>query len=407
MMRNGTFILVMLAAVAAASSAEEQAGTSAPRIWGDAYYQLAASDTVNASDSWTGSQEAGVSLNVRTPLGLEVVGDFVVPLELDTAPSPDALIAQLFVKVSPAEGMSVSAGRQRLNWGTAKVFAPIDILEARANPLDVRPFLPGVSGIKLDIFPNDSLGVSLAALPASELRWSRAAARVEYVIKDAGLDFGLGVVKYGDPDRSDRLGLLSDSAWSVGPVVFYEESELRWGRESSYLFPGMGAVEDLDGRNHAVVRAAGGALVQVDLGLTRPATLVMEYFFNGDGFTSQEARTFVSRYDGWQAAGSPAGAQIPGSLSALGGFRRHYASVALADVAVARPLLLGVSGILGIESLLARLAVDLEWELRQGTSLAARYEVAHAFRASAEEPSELLVLPFRNRLTFSISTSVE
>jgi hypothetical protein len=404
---KGSLILMMLAVLAAASSAEEQAGTPAPRIWGDAYYQFAAGDTMNAGDSWTGSQESGVSLNVRTPLGLEVVGNFVVPLELDTAPSPDALIAQLFVKASPAEGMSVSAGRQRLNWGTAKVFSPIDILEARADPLDVRPFLPGVSGVKLDIFPNDRLGVSLVALPASELRWSRAAARVEYVMEDAGLDLGLGVVKYGDPDRSDRIGLLADSAWSVGPVVFYEESELRWGRESSYLFPGMGAVEDLDGKNDAVVRAAGGALVQVDLGLTRPATLLVEYFFNGDGFSSHEARTFASRYDEWQAAGSPAGAQVPGSLAALGGFRRHYASVALADVAVARPLLLGVSGILGIESLLGRLAVDLEWELRQGTSLAVRYEVAHALRASAHEPSELLLIPFRNRITFSISTSLE
>jgi hypothetical protein len=151
---------------------------------------------------------------------------------------------------------------------------------------------------------------------------------VELLLEDAGLDLGFGVVKYGDPNLSDRVALLSDGALSIGPLVVYEEIQLRWGRASAYVFPGMSAVEDLGGVDVPVVRAAAGVTLPVDLGLTRPSTVLVEYFYNGDGLTPDEAGVFASRSAAWQEAGSPAGAVLPGAFASLGGLRRHYATAA-------------------------------------------------------------------------------
>jgi len=92
-------------------------------------------------------------------------------------------------------------------------------------------------------------------------------------------------------------------------------------------------------------------------------------------------------------------------LATLGGFRRHYLSAALLDIALDRSVLLGVTGILGIDDLLARLGISLEWRPSQETSLMMGYELFHAFRAASDQPTELLLIPFRNRVTLAISTS--
>jgi hypothetical protein len=392
--------LLSLAALLAFALPAAGEGTE---LWGDAYYQAAAADSAGSPLSSRGvAQEAGLSLNLRSPMGLEVLVDFIVPLDIDQDLTPQALVPQLFVRVSPAPGVSIAAGRQRLNWGAAKIFAPIDLLETRANPLDLRPILPGVSGIKVDIFPDERFGMSLVAMPAADLRWSRAAARMELLLEDQGIDFGLGIVTYGDAGSSDRIGLMSDSAWSVGRLVFYDEVQLRWGRETSYLFPGMPGLEDLGGASEPVLRGAAGAMLQADIGLTRPATLLLEYFYNGDGLTSPEASAFASRYGAWQDTGFPDGAVLPDAFAALGGFRRHYAALALTDIALDRFLLLGVTGIAGIDSLLGWLVVDLAWEVIQGTTIGLRYETGHTFQS--DQPTDLLLIPFRNRLTVSVTT---
>ena len=389
---------------AARADPRAQSVPPAAAAWGDAYYQAAAADA-RGSSAWSASQEAGLSLNVRSPGGLEVIGDFVVSLGLDQEPSPQALVSQLFVRASPAPWMSLSAGRQRLNWGAAKIFSAIDIVEVRAEPLDIRPVLPGVSGLKVDFIPDERIGVSIVVLPAEDPRWTRGAARVELVEEDLGLDLGLGIVKYAYDGGSDDLAILSDGALSIGPIVLYEEAQVRGGRETGYFFPGMTAAEDLGGRAAIVPRAAAGMMTQIDLGLTRPSRLVIEYLYNGDGLSTAEARVFAVRENAWQNAGAPAGARIPDALGALGGFRRHYAAAALTDIAVGRFFLVGLTGILGIDSLLGWLALDAAWDVHQGTSIGLRYEIGHAFLDPSDQPTEMLLSPFQNRLTLTVSTS--
>ena len=91
----------------------------------------------------------------------------------------------------------------------------------------------------------------------------------------------------------------------------YEEVQLRWGRESGYQLPGMADFEDLGGRGVAVFRGVAGTMLQVDLGLTRPASLLLEYFYNGDGLSTDEARRFASLYAAWQDSGSRPASRCP------------------------------------------------------------------------------------------------
>jgi hypothetical protein len=388
---------------------------SAARLWGGAYYQAVGDDAAGSDPTlWGIAQETGLSLNVQAAGGLELLADFTLPFSPDEDLAPEAVVLQLFVRFSPFDGATVSAGRQRLNWGTAKIFSAIDTLEVRANPLDLRVVLPGVTGLKVELMPSDRIGISLVALPTTNIRWSRAAVRLDLVEETLGLDLGLGAVKYtfldrtvpgADPQPLDDLALMSDGAWSSGPLVLYEEMQLRWGRETGYSFPGMSGFDDLGGRGEAVFRGVGGIMLQAGLGLARPATILVEYLYNGDGFNPDEARQFESRYAAWQTAGSPSGAQMPAVLTILGGFRRHYLSAALQDVALDKTVFLGVTGVMGIDSLLARLGISLEWKPSQETSVMMGYELFHAFLLAADQPTELLLVPFCSRVTLAISTS--
>ncbi len=386
------------------------------RIWGEAYYQAVADDASSSDLLDLGiAQEAGLELNLRSGTGLEFISDFVLPLnpELDTP--PDAVIQQLYIRVSPFAGVTLTAGKQRLNWGTAKVFSAIDTLEVRANPLDVRSVLSGVSGLKVEILPSDWFGLSLAVLPGSTLRRSRLAARADFLAEDLGLDLGIGVVKYtyldrdvpaaADPIPLDRAAVLSDAAWSHESLVLYEEVQLRWGRETGYQFPGMAGFENFGGRDDPVFRGVGGMMLQLELGLARPATFLLEYLYNGDGLSGVEARSFHSRHAAWLDAGLPSGDQVPAALQGIGGFRRHYVCASLTNVALDRSLLLSLTGILGIDSLFSRFEASLEWDPSQATSIVLSYELYNAFDGTGDSPTELILIPFRNRLILSVSTS--
>ncbi len=386
------------------------------RIWGSAWYQAVADDASSPTLLDLGvAQEAGLTLNLRSGSGLELLSDFVLPLDPDLDASPDAVVQQLYIRISPFAGVTLTAGKQRLNWGTAKVFSAIDTLEVRANPLDVRSVLSGVSGLKVEILPSDWFGLSLAVLPGSTLRRSRLAARADFLAEELGLDLGIGVVKYtsldrdapaaADPAPLDRAAILSDAAWSYESLVLYEEVQLRWGRETGYRFPGMAGFEDLGGRDDPVFRGVGGMMLQLDLGLARPATFLLEYLYNGDGLSGAEARFFHSRHAAWLDAGMPSGEQVPAAFQGIGGFRRHYVSAALKNVALDRHLLLSLTGILGIDSQFSRFEVSMECNPSQATSITLSYEFYNAFDNARDNPTELILIPFRNRVILSVSTS--
>ncbi len=167
----------------------------------------------------------------------------------------------------------------------------------------------------------------------------------------------------------------------------------------------MAGFENFGGRDDPVFRGVGGMMLQLELGLARPATFLLEYLYNGDGLSGVEARSFHSRHAAWLDAGLPSGDQVPAALQGIGGFRRHYVCASLKNVALDRSLLLSLTGILGIDSLFSRFEASLEWDPSQATSIVLSYELYNAFDGTGDSPTELILIPFRNRLILSVSTS--
>lgn len=387
---------------------------SGTRLWGSAYYQAVAADGSGFERGrWSLPQEAGLSVNVRSVGGVELLGNFVFPLDQGQDGDARTVMQQLAVRVSPGDRLTLIAGKQRLNWGTAKVFSAIDTLEPRPNPLDVRPLPPGVAGLKAVLIPTELLSFSGVALPASRPRASAFALRADLVAEDAGLDLGVGVVRYAFLDRGAgpepvavaRPALLTDGAWSHGDLVLYEEAQLRRGRQAGYRFPAMSGFEPLGGRDRWVFRGLVGATYQLDVGLTRPLVLLGEYLYNGDGLGASEARAFAGRLAAWQGAGFPPGAQIPDLFGGIGGLRRHYLSAGVQSLALDRYLLLSLNGILGLDGLFSRSAATLEWDPSQGTAVSVRYEYFDSFASPSRQPTELILIPSQHRITASFTAS--
>ena len=292
--------------------------------------------------------------------------------------------------------------------------------------------MSGLSGIKAEILPLDWLGFSLLVMPEADLRWTRGALRADVTVADIGLDFGLGAIKYTytpwtaavsrsgggavgptgpTVEKLDRVAFMGDLAWGIGDLTVYAEGQIRVGVESGYWIPGMKAAEDFTpgGRNQVVFRGLGGLMWQIDLGLTRPITLVTEYLYNGDGLSREEARNFRTSYLAWtDSAASKASAAppmlLPGSFYGIGGMRQHYFGLALNNIALDRYVLIDASTVIGLDSGLIMGHAGLGVEFLRGTWLNLAWETWGSFYGEADQPSELLLMANRNRITLSVST---
>ncbi|MDP3178753.1 MAG: hypothetical protein Q8M76_12680 [Spirochaetaceae bacterium] len=397
--------LILAASAASAAPAAAQDGSENASLSGYSYYSLGANDYSGSGfPDWPLSQYAGISaelssgsaLKAEASVGFDPVGSGDVDIEVD----------RLSLSFSPAFGVSLSAGLMRLKWGTARRFGAIDVLEPRPDPLDPRARKAGLPEIQLELIPNDWLALVAVALPDESPRWSRCAARVEMTLQDLGLDLGLGLVKHdyrdasasmADPPRLDRLTAVLDLAWGDGPIVAYAEAQLREGRGTGYFFGGMAAFESLGGSEAWVLRATGGLEANLDLGLSRPVSLAIEYMHNGDGLDAAEAEAFSARY----SAASPGATWIPTAFSSLGGFRRNYAAASVRGLALGRYFVASLSCLACLDSAFLALVPSLAWEPERGVSV----DLSWTWRGSLDDslPGEGLFLKEGNAFALTIS----
>ena len=97
-------------AVAAETAAEQPT-----KLWGGAWYSASARDKLNFASisDWTASQQAGLSFNLRSNSGLEILSDLSVKLDTITENSLDTVIQQLSIRFAPTDWLSLVAGKQR------------------------------------------------------------------------------------------------------------------------------------------------------------------------------------------------------------------------------------------------------------------------------------------------------
>lgn len=259
---------------------------------------------------------------------------------------PQVLLDQLWLRFDVARRLFVTAGKQHVRWGTARLWTPTDFLHVRRrNPLDVFDARTGTTMLKLHL-PVESLGwnfYSYAVMeqpgPTSTLGALAGAARAELVLGTSEL--GLGA----HARRGQKPKFAFDVSTGVGDFDLHGELALRYGSEidrvgydpnaaipAAVAKPDWQAQSDHDRRRleqivdalypvHRSVgvkpQAVGGATYARKYNDNDVFTIGAEYFFNALGYPSPRA------YPGLVFPHTFALAE-PATFFYLG---RHYAAV--------------------------------------------------------------------------------
>lgn len=226
----------------------------------------------------------------------------LVGLTPSTSTNPSVALDQLWLRFDIARAVYFTIGRQKVRWGTARIWYPTDFLNSRPrdalNPFDVRL---GVNMLKVHV-PVESLGWNLYAyglLDAVKVSSSGVsleqlggALRAEFVLGPAELGLG-GVWQKG---RRPRYGV--DLSTALGPVDAYAEVAFRDARDFVlFRYPSDLSLESLtsvlltSGERLEAYRPAG-IMVQASAGLSwqfnytdkNLGILGVEYFYNPAGY---------------------------------------------------------------------------------------------------------------------------
>jgi hypothetical protein len=253
-----------------------------------------------------------------------------------TAQNPTVLLDQLWLRFDIARTVYFTIGRQKIRWGTARIWFPTDYLNSQPrdpfNPFDVRL---GVNMVKVHIPVEkwgwnfygyglfDNIGIGNNQLTIGNLG---GAVRAEFVVWQAEL--GLGAIW----QRGRRPRYAVDLSLPVGPFDVYGEVALRDGRDfvitqapasASYsdfvrafnraqtrAFPGTDAFlgeyrSELSALGVTIDRGSG-LLAQASAGLSwqfnytdkNLGVLAAEYFYNPAGYsnpTEYQAGLFLAQ----------------------------------------------------------------------------------------------------------------
>lgn len=215
-------------------------------------------------------------------------GTGVVGAPAGTARGPQLSLDQLWLRFDIKHTVFVTAGKQHVRWGTARVWNPTDFLHVnRRNPLDVFDARSGTSMLKLHV-PWEAMGWNFYAYGLTEGAGPKigdlsGALRAEIVLGTNEL--GLG----GLFNRHRKPKLAADLSTAFFDFDLYGELALRYGSEIDRVLYVPGAPPE--GRFPGV-RRESGIKPQVTGGFTYAhqyadkdvITVGGEYFFNSLGY---------------------------------------------------------------------------------------------------------------------------
>jgi len=220
---------------------------------------------------------------------------------LSTVAAPQQNLAvfldQMYLRFDIARTVFVTVGRQKIKWGTARIWNPTDAINAqRRDPLQPFDLRLGVNALKLHV-PVEKLGWNFYAYglldnngPASTLGQLGGAARAEFVIPKVRAEIGLDAAFV--QGRRPRYGIdISFPLPDPIPIDLYGEIAFRDGRDFRVrrTIPGVdpttnpgGFFTDEPGRGVVPQVALGMALAIPFLDIN-VLTVGVEYFHNPVG----------------------------------------------------------------------------------------------------------------------------
>lgn len=292
------------------------------------------------------SRLAGTTTTTTTPTMMDMMsmgmGALTLPgtggvgLTTAAAQNPTVLLDQLWLRFDIARVVYLTVGRQKIRWGTSRVWFPTDYLNSQPrdpfNPFDVRL---GVNMVKVHV-PIEKLGWNFygyglfdnIAAGANQLTIGNlgGAVRAEFVVWQAEL--GVGAIW----QRGRRPRYAVDLSLPIGPVDVYGELALRDGRDfvitrapatttfDTFVKAGeqaglrnaflgedfLTAYSDELSKSNVSIGRGTGPLAQVSGGLSWQfnytdknfGILAAEYFFNPAGYSNPieyQAGLFVAQ----------------------------------------------------------------------------------------------------------------
>lgn len=218
--------------------------------------------------------------------------------------NPSVSLDQLWLRFDILRKVYFTVGRQKVRWGTARIWYPTDFLNSQPrdalNPFDARL---GVNMVKVHV-PVESLGWNFygygildnidvsSAAPYVSIDRLGGAARAEFVVGPAEIGLG-GVWMKG---RRPRYALDVSSA--LGPFDVYAEAAFRDGRDFlRFDVPSDLAPQDIPAHalsiaasahhpTDLVVQVSGGLSWQFNYTEKNFAVLAAEYFYNPMGYAT-------------------------------------------------------------------------------------------------------------------------
>ena len=180
----------------------------------------------DGSDRWYSSESARVGLTARYGNRLVLDAELNAPFNRADSPiSADKALRELSVKWDAGDSVVLTAGKQNLKWGTARVFSAVDSLSPALDPLDPAQTDRGVTGLRFDIIPTWWFSLAGVALPSSALDRSTVGLRAEFLAGDTDLSFG--AVRSTDKAGTETPALFADAARFFDRWGAYAEAQAK------------------------------------------------------------------------------------------------------------------------------------------------------------------------------------
>lgn len=206
---------------------------------------------------------------------------------------------QLWLKFDLAHRVYVTAGRQRVKWGSGRFWNPADFMNQQTlDALNATVFdeRTGVTLMKVHV-PIESLGANLYGVAnfdgADTVEQIGGALRTEWVLGPSEIALSAAARK-GDP-----LRLGADVSAGVGPFDLHVEAAVKHGDDgpfykgswdiATFEFP-----EEVDRSDEWIPQVVAGAELGILVNDEDTIYVGAEYFYNGAGYDSSDLYPYLA-----------------------------------------------------------------------------------------------------------------
>ena len=372
-----------------------------------ASYAFTGQDGKDNAD-WSAVQTATVALTGRWGQGLKLEGRLTAPF--DGSPlTGDGLLKLLTLTWDVTPWSVVTFGKQRLQWGTARVFSAIDSLQPSYDPVHPDAVLDGVTGVRLDVIPNEWLSASVLALPASLIVDSKVATRIDILWDDTDLSVGairsvdkaLAQWSGGAPilEKRSRGAFFADASRFFDRFGVYGEVEVKSSRGQDWFgYDGTKAVPGPSPEPVWTPKATVGLQIDFPAWLKGTITWLNEYHYNGSGFDSGEASTFAQAWN----HRNPTNFTPPPGLT-VGNFSQHYGYTGLSGIPVTEKLALGVSALGGLDTGFVLGRITAHYSVDQRLEVNLTYSRFDQIPGANPTTGDLIFLSMRDQISLTVT----